>query len=183
MPEKKQSKRQQEYHGRKREARHLTATISASSTTKGGLRKTEGARRRRANTAKLKNENEKLLNEVQKLRKENLEMKKLLSQQQTDGSDRSNATPPRSPSKLFIDNTVLDGATLDITALVTDEIRTKDFQDNLASLKNEKFNLSYCKWQKQKNDKSNVLVSTKVILTLSIVDFVTKFMGEINVSP
>ncbi|CAF4649155.1 unnamed protein product, partial [Didymodactylos carnosus] len=31
-------------------------------------------------------------------------MKKLLSQQQTDGSDTSNATPPRSPSKLFIDN-------------------------------------------------------------------------------
>ncbi|CAF1532796.1 unnamed protein product [Didymodactylos carnosus] len=67
---KKQSERQQKCRVRKREARHLTATIFASSTTKGGLRKTEGARRRRANTAKLKNENKKLLNEVQKLQKE-----------------------------------------------------------------------------------------------------------------
>ncbi|CAF1242720.1 unnamed protein product [Didymodactylos carnosus] len=34
----------------------------------------------------------------------NLEMKKLLSQQQTDGSNMPNATPSTSPSKLFIDN-------------------------------------------------------------------------------
>ncbi|CAF4393386.1 unnamed protein product, partial [Rotaria magnacalcarata] len=72
-----------------------------------------------------------------------------------------------------------DGLT-DITDLVTDEIKTKDFLDNLVKLEDEQFNITYTEWTKKKNYKSNVPVSIKTTLTSSISDFITKFSKEIN---
>ncbi|CAF4891522.1 unnamed protein product, partial [Rotaria socialis] len=72
-----------------------------------------------------------------------------------------------------------DGLT-DITDLVTDEIKIKDFLDNLVKLEDEQFNITYTEWTKKKNYKSNVPVSTKTTLTSSISDFITKFSKEIN---
>ncbi|CAF4916224.1 unnamed protein product, partial [Rotaria magnacalcarata] len=73
-----------------------------------------------------------------------------------------------------------DGLT-DITDLVTNEIKTKDFLDNLVKLEDEQFNITYTEWTKKKNYKSNVPVSTKTTLTSSISDFITKFSKEIDV--
>ncbi|CAF1379784.1 unnamed protein product [Didymodactylos carnosus] len=72
-----------------------------------------------------------------------------------------------------------DGLT-DMTDLVTDEIKTKDFLDNLVKLEDDQFNITYTEWTKKKNDTSNVPVSTKTTLTSSISDFITKFSKEIN---
>jgi hypothetical protein len=77
--------------------------------------------------------------------------------------------------------TLLGDGLPDITNLVTDEIKTKDFLDNLTKLKDEQFNITYIEWTKKKRDKSNVLVSTKTTLTSSIADFTTKLINEINV--
>lgn len=73
-----------------------------------------------------------------------------------------------------------DGLT-DITDLVTDEIKTKDFLNNLVKLKEEQFHITYTEWIKKKCDKSKVPVSTKTTITSSISDFITKFINEINV--
>ncbi|CAF1510694.1 unnamed protein product, partial [Rotaria sordida] len=55
-----------------------------------------------------------------------------------------------------------------------------DIQDNLVKLKDEQFNITYTEWIKKKYDKPNVPVSTKTTFTSSIVDFITKFINEIN---
>lgn len=69
----------------------------------------------------------------------------------------------------------------DITDLVTNEAKTNDFLNNLATLKNESFCITYTEWTKKKYDKSNVAVSTKVAITSPIVDFTNKFINQINV--
>ncbi|CAF4958617.1 unnamed protein product, partial [Rotaria sp. Silwood1] len=76
--------------------------------------------------------------------------------------------------------TLLPDGVTDITDFVTDEIKTKDFLDNLVKLKDEQFNITYTEWIKKKYNKSNVPVSTKTTFTSSIVDFITKFSKEIN---
>ncbi|CAF1379185.1 unnamed protein product [Rotaria sp. Silwood1] len=76
--------------------------------------------------------------------------------------------------------TILPDGLADITELVTDEIKTKEFLDNLIKLKDEKFNITYTEWTKKKHSKSDVPVSTKTTLTISIFDFTTKFLNEIN---
>lgn len=84
-------------------------------------------------------------------------------------------------SRYSIIKTVLIDGLTDITELVTDEIKTKDFISNLAILKNERFNITYSEWIKKKNEQSNVLISTKTTITSSIPDFVNKFLDEIEV--
>ncbi|CAF1442571.1 unnamed protein product [Rotaria sp. Silwood1] len=79
----------------------------------------------------------------------------------------------------IIKSVLIDGLT-DITELVTDEIKTKDFKSNLAILKDEQFTITYSEWIKKKNDESNILVSTKTTITSFIADFVNKFTNEIE---
>lgn len=48
-----------------------------------------------------------------------------------------------------IKSLLIDGL-IDITELVTDEIKTRDFKSNLAIIKNEQFNITYSEWIKKK---------------------------------
>lgn len=80
-----------------------------------------------------------------------------------------------------IKSLLIDGL-IDITELVTDEIKTRDFKSNLAIIKNEQFNITYSEWIKKK-ERSNTSVSTKITITSSIDDFVNKFTNEIEVCP
>ncbi|CAF1283943.1 unnamed protein product [Adineta steineri] len=79
----------------------------------------------------------------------------------------------------IIKTVLIDGLT-DITELVTDEIKTKYFINNLATLKHEQFNITYSEWVKKKNEQSNVPISTKTTITSSMADFVNKFVNEIE---
>lgn len=81
----------------------------------------------------------------------------------------------------IIKSVLIDGLT-DITDLVTDESKTKDFKSNLATLKDEQFNITYSEWTKKKNEGSSAPISTKTTVTASIGDFVGKLTKEIEVS-
>lgn len=78
--------------------------------------------------------------------------------------------------------TVVDSTPIDVSELVKDEDGFKQFKNKLLLLNNEKFNILFSEWRKEKKPNCAAPVSTKVTITLSIQDFRKKFITEIDVS-
>jgi hypothetical protein len=73
------------------------------------------------------------------------------------------------------------GARADLSEMVKDEDVLRNFKLVLLSFKSENFNVTYSEWQKQKKPNCIAAVSTKMILIVSIEDFLKKFFSEIKV--
>ena len=67
--------------------------------------------------------------------------------------------------------TVMQGAPVNLSELVKDEDSLQKFKLELLPLENEKLNLTFSEWQKQKKPNCSAAISTKMTLTLSIQDF------------
>lgn len=76
----------------------------------------------------------------------------------------------------------IDGTPLDLSELVKDENKLEEFKRKLIKLNDEIIKITYSEWQKIKKPNCTAPVSTKVTLTVSIKDFLKKFIIEIDVS-
>ncbi|CAF1481061.1 unnamed protein product [Rotaria sordida] len=76
----------------------------------------------------------------------------------------------------------MNSAPTDLYDLVSDEMKIKEFKDNLAELEKEKIVVTFCEWQKKKIPDYKAPISTKVPMSLLMKEFVQKFLSEIDVS-
>jgi hypothetical protein len=77
---------------------------------------------------------------------------------------------------------ILDSKPIDLYDLVTDEIQINEFKDNLVKLNKKEIVVTFSEWQKKKIADCTAPVSTKVPMSISIKEFVQKFISEIDVS-
>ena len=77
---------------------------------------------------------------------------------------------------------VIDGTPTDLSELVKDQNELEEFKRKLIELNYVKLNITHSEWQKMRKPNCTVPVSTKVTMTVSIKDFLKKFMIEIDVS-
>jgi hypothetical protein len=77
---------------------------------------------------------------------------------------------------------IIDSTPIDLYDLVTDKIKINEFKDNLVKLNKQEIVVTFCEWQKKKIVDCTAPVSTKVPMSISIKEFVQKFISEIDVS-
>ena len=77
---------------------------------------------------------------------------------------------------------IVDSTTIDLYDLASDKIKIDVFKENLATLNTENIVVTFCEWQKKKKANCVVPISTKATMSLSIKEFVQKFIAEIDVS-
>jgi hypothetical protein len=76
---------------------------------------------------------------------------------------------------------LLNSMSVDLSEVLNDQQSTRQLKDALHQLKQEKFTLTYNEWQKVKIIRSSSTVSKKVLLVVTVEDFVTQFCIEIEV--
>ncbi|CAF3451066.1 unnamed protein product [Rotaria socialis] len=76
---------------------------------------------------------------------------------------------------------IVDSTPIDLYDLAKDEMKINEFKDNLAELDTEDILVTFCEWQKLKAVNFTAPVSTKVSMSISMKEFIKKFIIEVDV--
>ncbi|CAM4988858.1 unnamed protein product, partial [Rotaria socialis] len=78
---------------------------------------------------------------------------------------------------------IVDFTPIDLYDLAKDEIKINEFKDNLTKLdkEDEEILVTFCEWQKIKALNFTAPVSTKVSMSISMKEFIKKFIIEVDV--
>ena len=76
---------------------------------------------------------------------------------------------------------ILDTIPIDLCDLTKDDIKVNDLKQSLTKLYREDIVVTFCEWQKKKIPNCVAPVSTKVPMSVSMKEFVKKFISEIDV--
>ncbi|CAM4846103.1 unnamed protein product [Rotaria magnacalcarata] len=79
---------------------------------------------------------------------------------------------------------IVDFTPIDLYDLAKDEIKINEFKDNLTKLdkEDEEILVTFCEWQKIKAPHCTAPVSTKISISISMKEFIKKFIIEVDVS-
>ncbi|CAF3414239.1 unnamed protein product [Rotaria socialis] len=79
---------------------------------------------------------------------------------------------------------IVDFTPIDLYDLAKDEIKINEFKDNFTKLdkEDEEILVTFCEWQKIKAPNCTAPVSTKVSISISMKEFIKKFIIEVDVS-
>ncbi|CAM4989034.1 unnamed protein product, partial [Rotaria socialis] len=75
---------------------------------------------------------------------------------------------------------IVDSTPIDLYDLAKDEMKINEFKDNLAELDTEDILVTFCEWQKLKAVNFTAPVSTKVSMSISMKEFIKKFIIEVD---
>ncbi|CAF3423393.1 unnamed protein product [Rotaria socialis] len=78
---------------------------------------------------------------------------------------------------------IVDFTPIDLYDLAKDEIKINEFKDNFTKLdkEDEEILVTFCEWQKIKAPNCTAPVSTKVSISISMKEFIKKFIIEVDV--
>ena len=76
---------------------------------------------------------------------------------------------------------ILDTIPIDLCDLTKGDTKVNDLKESLTKLYREDIVVTFCEWQKKKIPNCAAPVSTKVPMSVSMKEFVKKFISEIDV--